>query len=775
MKRLSSKVVAVTLCISMMISTCTTSFAASEEEYVSGIYVTYAEKTKDKSALQVAKDQFKTMFEDESRFEKGTKYEVLAQNFNKGADSAFSSSQPVYIAITKTTDKNEAIRDISAMNMDGGYTFADYETILQQKYDDYYELGRDEATLIEEFREKYSAGSDQAKFAYEQLNRFREDDSDKLLGDYLLECPLLYTDEERAALESEGKTNVDPIVMFLSQVTNSFLSQINALLAISVTSAKDDTTFDRLSKLSADEIAAYQEDPQYFDEAAAIIPEIKTMISSMDETLEKAKENSEKEEPLDVDDLFTADESVYYAMAAFLQSIAYEDASLFDLFAKEDLKAKDLYPLLGVISNGQRSAIKLTGIEAFLKSELTATQEDAKEVLDDGVKRVEEENADEVSEALVQLTEEEDKIIEETGEDVNEDVDMGSDDVTEIISVYTGVDRTLLNKSLAFTTDAQRAEESHKGYTILQGDTIRTARIALFTAFIASAITCATSAALYAHYARNLTHMPVIETSIRTVHLRAYNYQPGGLTSFLPWNASKEFQAMENLSVSKTMSWDVGELAEWQEFADKSAYYSGVFGVVFWAALGVTMLAAGGYGIAETYAYYHPSKKNFSPRPEGMLDVGLDEKGNRKTIMYSGVYDTNGEIADINGWVSRNWVALYTTKDPDAGNPILADATYDSDAANLEGLSVVHLFGQSDAMSFNDYAFKTTTKIYLGFSFEEDDDNSLIASILTGTSGYVAAGIGGALMGFALGSIVVLLIRRKQENETLDNETITGE
>ena len=92
----------------------------------------------------------------------------------------------VYIGYKTTTNPNEAITDIALMQMDGGYSFSEYEALLELKMQEIGDMLDSLSVCLAEARANYAAGMPNAVGACEILNFFKEDDSGKLLGDFLL-------------------------------------------------------------------------------------------------------------------------------------------------------------------------------------------------------------------------------------------------------------------------------------------------------------------------------------------------------------------------------------------------------------------------------------------------------------------------------------------------------------------------------------------------------------------------------------------------------------
>ncbi len=836
------KIIALILCLSLTITMFSqTVFAAEAQagDYVSGIYLTYTDEEGDEGYAE-AEANFEKMFSNKSKFPEKPHYEVLEADFNEDADAWASTQKGVYIAYTTTDDPNDAIRDIAAMNMNGGYTFKDFESILQEKYDNYEELGKNQAILIQEYRKMVNAGSPLALYAKERLNRFYEDDSGKDFGDYLMECPLLYTEAEKQQRIANKEMSVDPIVKLLTQMTSAVLQNVNNLLAIAVTSfdpkdivdsTSDDKTeqekaqndkiistiFEKLGKLTETEIAAFKEDPQYYDQSVTLYSELKAMGTAIKTNYEdieaKLEANGGELTQEQIDELDPLVYQDYLTATVMQEKYKYNGGSFYDLITKSDLSYQDLYPLLGVMSEGQRKALLFVEFELLMQCEQLSGEKKAAELLAQYTKQTEEDTSEEAKKAYEEAKVVEEILNEEDGMD--ESAIKFPENIDDKVSIYVGVDRSLLGKTLGVTNAALRDEQSgySNGYDPLRSDGFGL-RLGLVCAAGAATVTTVVSFAMqYVNlrvvnagvaeagfgaktslFRNMLNSFPTkISGSLSSVNSNIYkslktfmdmygrrnsapqvikdlaNRLRGGakIESF----TAAEIRTMTNYKLAYEVKhpfavnnrvMKVGQMKGLQ--ATKSAL---IWGAVGWAAVGVILVTLGALAVTETYSYYHPDKNDFAPRPIGMLDVAEDENGERKTILYSGVYDTEGEVGDINAWVSRNWVSLYYTKDPAAGEPLLADEHIgDEDDVDLtdEDINYVHKFGEIDGISFNDYAFDDDTKIYLGFT-KEEDSQWYFGSMFSGTNLTVSVGILSALCGIALGVTGTVFFKKSKKRK----------
>ena len=97
-------------------------------------------------------------------------YQVLDVNLNQK-----SNADAVYMGYITTTNPDEAITDIAVMQMEGGYSFSQFEAALQQQAENVNDALRAIEETIREARQKYAAGNENAMGAYQILNYFLEE------------------------------------------------------------------------------------------------------------------------------------------------------------------------------------------------------------------------------------------------------------------------------------------------------------------------------------------------------------------------------------------------------------------------------------------------------------------------------------------------------------------------------------------------------------------------------------------------------------------------
>ena len=124
-KSICSKALAVTVGTVLLVQTQAPVVASAAKDptlYISEVYLSYG-KT-DEEAKQWLKDH---------------DYTILDQNLNEGTDAGVSwiglgsEKRSVYLGYKTTENSDEAITDMRAMNMNGEYSYDEYEKVLVSK------------------------------------------------------------------------------------------------------------------------------------------------------------------------------------------------------------------------------------------------------------------------------------------------------------------------------------------------------------------------------------------------------------------------------------------------------------------------------------------------------------------------------------------------------------------------------------------------------------------------------------------------------------------
>ena len=171
------------------------------------------------------------------------------------------------------------------------------------------------------------------------------------------------------------------------------------------------------------------------------------------------------------------------------------------------------------------------------------------------------------------------------------------------------------------------------------------------------------------------------------------------------------------------------------------------------------------------YNYYND--REYAVTPRIIVDEIETDKDNYY-VRYYAALDQNGDFADLNAWYGQRWNAFYTSKDENAGDPILASGLVaklkDSSMPTTQSYGV-HYFGETGACNLNRYLLRSTAPaIYMFFT----RDHSLRATASAFSRGTVItfASIG-LVGGIAIGGFGVIgaeKLKLKKKKNGLDTD-----
>ena len=202
-------------------------------------------------------------------------------------------------------------------------------------------------------------------------------------------------------------------------------------------------------------------------------------------------------------------------------------------------------------------------------------------------------------------------------------------------------------------------------------------------------------------------------------------------------------------------------------------------GVFFWAAVGVALIALGLTIGSTWYNYYNP---DYTEIPNTMVDVRETEVGD-KYIKYTAAKtfgDDDNKNADFNGYGGREWIALYYTKDANAGNCLTPNFVYREDNNTVsrrhQGVS---MFGENNAYNLNSHVYKKNAPgLYLTVRYSTakkaaSDIPTVVGSILASGGYYLLTGLFGACIGAGLVTISKKNKSSKRDEESVEEITTT--
>jgi hypothetical protein len=327
--------------------------------------------------------------------------------------------------------------------------------------------------------------------------------------------------------------------------------------------------------------------------------------------------------------------------------------------------------------------------------------------------------------------------------------------------VYMGVDREIFKGDFAMTTAAER-QQALTGETWGWGDAAERS-VGMMVGYIISGVVDIAMAGVAVGIAVKASALKAASASIVVPTLKAITIN-GGLV----------FQ-----QTTVTMANVAGEEA----YATFMAKWGVAQTPLTVAAIAFALILAGGYGIATWWNYYHPE---YLEIPNTLVDVKETDLGD-KYVKYNvaKVFDAEEgeENADFNAYEGKEWIALYYTKDANAGNCLTPNFVYRENnhtvAKRHQGIS---MFGETNAFNLNSHVYNDfATGIYLSVRYSTTKKAaanmpSVIGTMLGGAY-YVLTAVGGAALGVGGMALFQNLKKKKEEiqEEVHEETTTTGE
>jgi hypothetical protein len=761
-------------------------FAAAEEEYLSELRLVYAENYSE--AKEILKD---TKFKD---------YEVLNENLNKNTNKI-----GVWLAYKTTTDIEDAITDLSVMQMQGGYSEGNYQEMLKESYSEYRDMGNIYLQAIDYFIEAYDSGDYLADVAYRQLNFYTV----KTVGK-TTQKPHSFEGELLGDIFYEG-IDVEDLATLFMQGNAYALQNIRSLLAMGVSYNEDGLTY--MEKV-VEAAAKMNADPKAFENNGVdkLLPKISAVLNSLREQF-KRLETVEKEFNWE-DDVFTKEEIEFAEIsliATLMRDAEYLDGkSLYD-FCKEYKRGvpdAKLYPLAVALNPGQAALTEVFHFYDVIRYSISDMSPDV----------IEE-----------KLSEQEEIYAEEP------------------FNLYAGVDRSIFDGSFALTTAAARANDMNEysleeilfgdaasahmtvavsagaiglGITVYAlcrtiyykthmvnasdaaGGSANTAMVDALKNAAESVNNLATQVAAnhgdltYGQLVDNMINNnlssinKVLSTSIKNFDVGNYTTLSEKLDMLNQWADSADdilaadLDTLDDIALAAKAA---NKNAFSYDFNDSYSYSKVLYGggttltTILYLAGGAMMLySAITMGIT-IYNYYHP---DYDDIPTAMVDMIETADGDR-FIKYDAVLEaepkTEGDKkgaylpGDLNAFNAQRWNALYYTKSYEAGKPLLADEFTVSASNNKakDGYTPVHRFGEVICYDLNKYNFSDKSpSIYLSVKQSKNDKAAVadvpevIGSIFSGGMWLLFGGIGAIVgVGGTLGTQSLLKKKHTQKTE----------
>ena len=790
MNKTTKRIISLMLTVCLLFLATVPVFAAVEdEEYLSDLRIIYANDFEEAAGILADSDL--------------EGYKLFNANLNENTGKIGT-----WLAYKTTTDVEDAITDISIMQMNGGYREGNYQEMIKQSYAEYLGMGSTYLEAIDYFVKAYNADDFLAKSVYRQLNFYSglDEHETERLGDILLNG---ITDSELATMFMEGNVYV--------------LDNIRSLIAMGVSYNEDGKHY--LEKV-ADEAAKITANPDAYN--GADYTDLASMIAGNVLTFGNMfTELSAYESELDyTDETFTDLELKYAEYKSFadrMREVDYLDGkTLYDFCLEYKFDSNDLsslYPLVAALNEGQQA---MTRVSHYYDVVLYSMNDYPEEKIEAEIASLEEKYAD------------------------------------FAFDVYAGVDRSIYDGTFALTGAAYRADAyTADGFSGYLADPTNGWGIATFTTAgisVACAVwgICRTvKASMMTNAANNAVQnaqmvfqdailRSTIDNGVRNVSLIASSQQFFGIKAeinvageILQWNDTGDaavnalFKKVFPDMVSKGHDYDTkllmlksapdniraAQMTEFEEnlldnlvnkglknenfyeyqralkdakaasekTAETVSKMSG-FTKAIYIAGGVSLLISAVTMGISIYNYYHPT---YDDIPTAMVDL-IDTPDGDRYIKYDVVYEVKPQAdgtfiaADLNAFSANRWNAMYYTKSYEAGKPLLADEFVVSTTSNVpaDKHAPVHRFGEVVCYNLNKYNFNDDTSIYLSVK-QSDNQKSAVADvpevvgsmfgrgllIIAGGVGLVA-GIGGTIA-----SHEIIKKKKTDENNALKENT----
>lgn len=767
MKKIIKKIIAVIVSIACITQVSCQAFAASltGKTYVKEMVISYG-KTPDE-----AKNWLKN---------KG--YKIIDCNINEGADDTFSKKRAVYLGYKTTMDADKAITDIKLMNMKGVYSVLDYQLLLKEQKANIRTFIDNFVVSVSEYRENYKKGQARAVAAHDILNLLYDDDTETEIGDLLLEkIKEEYTEDDFAKMSKEEQAKHADMTTILMQSNSTSVLAMEQVIALA-TDASDSVWTERYDGIQSydsmiDEIIEEENvDPakaagilssKYDEEAKLIASKVADYLDYLKVytesgiTLESSEAELEAYRKEKGDTGMTAwyTAGTQYEMLAKLTD--EDDTSLLDIITdeKNDLEGADrymLYPLVSVFTDGQRACLDFLTFYQIVSLGING---------DDSVKN-----------AMEQLK-------------LN-DKDAGS------ISIYDGIDRSIFSENVAMTSDAnslQISSDKDMSTNWFNDGISRSTKILFISLGVSVAATIGSfiTSNYLSNAALKASHNFAEATEDKMIK-NTYDYIEKAANEALEESLEESFEESLEESIDSSIDSldEVAQKVVSPETLEIEGYHKTLLSVgkarfwhdVFYYA-GITLTAVSmvimGISLWKTYedlkAYYNV---DFSPIPMHMVHQGVNENDEKVFTYYTAVTCNRQEaqmadqrtsmlkgFGDINGDVGKQWVALYTTTDKAAGNPITADFVIQYGNSNVPD--------QSTALSlFGDKTAQNLTNSKGGFTYADNKNGIYLfyntdSTVFAGSaisSGIYALIAGGSLIVFAVASFFISKTIRNKKN-----------
>ena len=765
MRKMTKRIISLLLTVCLLFLATVPVFAADEdEEYLCDLRLIYADDFDEATEILADSDL--------------EGYKIFNANLN-----ANTGKKGVYLAYQTTTDIEDAITDISVMQMNGGYNEGNYQEMIKQSLEEYKKMGENYLAAIDYFREGYEAGNYLSDLAFRQLNFYN------VVTEGIDEIPD-FEGERLGDIFYDG-IDVNDLATIFMQGNSYALQNLRSLLAMGVSYNADGKTYlekvgDEAEKYNADNSIYDNED--YSELAAMIAPTI-VIFRDMFKELE-AREVDINWEDDEISDL----ELEYMEtklMAEMMSDVDYLGSKTLYQFCLDYVLNQndysDLYPLVAALNDGQVAMAKVAHYYDVVRYSMTLSE------------------SEEIETELAAMEEK----YSETP-----------------FNVYTGVDRSIYYGTFALTSEAYRQDAfTESGLSAsLFGDRNGTINKAMKIVGYVGAGIVGAGLALHGYTKISVSRALTAYNNEYTKKITDFGFENLGYVDgyresfdnvgdavnkmfdnallrsnekaddFAGYTIQQKLEYLDDyfLKNENAPYADLYSIVEdkQSEFIGKNATLDNasnkleaahnfsatsmkfVYGMyIVGGLMALSSAIKLGY---EIYNYYHPE---YTDIPTAMVDL-IDTKDGDRYIKYDVVYEAEPQAdgtliaGDLNAFEANRWNALYFTKSYEAGKPLLADEFVISNTSNVPGEkhAPVHRFGEVVCYNLNKYNFNDDHSIYLSVKQSDNqkaaiaDLPEIVGSVFSVGYYFLAGGVG--IVAGVGGTIGTLEIIKRRKNKT---------
>ena len=591
-------------------------------------------------------------------------YIAVKKNINRTSDGDSTDNGIYIVGYKTTTDPDEAITDISLLQMNGGYQYCTYSDIAERAMEKLGNIPTEISDAVSEFADNYSAGSPAAIAAVKILNSYRIDELGGIkLGDYMVSGSC--TADFVKKLLTRANTSV--VTAFCNALVpgvadygaDNWASRVaSSTVQAELESGDNDNKLDSQYKVLAKELTdSLQSFAKSYTEAAARYEasggKVETSIEDESETEpgEQIVEDVSGGGEIETED----GDTMFLAAYDMLNQYAYDETTrlgdyivaLGNSSYDESANLRKIYPLVDSLSDGQLAMMRLCGV-AFSAMYLVNGSE------------------------LVDEAEKQAKAIRE---------EIYSQTGTDSMSIWVGTDQTAFEQNVAVTKDAYRANSAGQIYnTLTTPDGVDN--------FLSKAQTMV-------GIASGVIGLAFIITQLVTSAI-------GSLVFTAAFTGSVSMWAVCCAGIG----------------AGALGTIFGVLGcaviVLSYVAFAAMIIIVIALLIKYLWDLFHDDdEESFTAIPSVMFDAA-----DNRYVRYDAV-ECGGSPANINGGNARRWNALYTSRSSHVGEPIqssqlddLITVQYDDNSVP-QGYKAVKCFGEVGAANLNANSRSDSCSVYM--------------------------------------------------------------